>query len=108
MSYSIDTIPGDFPLGYVLDMIPNGHQLYVKERWHGLKSAPTCAYADCGGRNADGSVSDYWQMGCLMLGCKDPLSSVMRTPELIRLLKEGRIIGTYRDGLIVTISTVHP
>lgn len=105
MTYSVNTIPGGFPLGYVLAPCttecnePNGHQLYVKERWHGV--CPESDYDLCGGRNEDGSVGEYWQMGCLLPGCESAKGSVLTTTELLRELKEGRVVGIYRDGLAI-------
>lgn len=102
MPYSTDTIPGNFPLGYVLAACAesDGHQLYVKERWPGV--CPESDYADCGGRNADGSVGEYWQMGCVVPGCTSAKGSVLTTTELLLELKAGRVVGTYQNGLVVT------
>ena len=106
MPYSPDTIPGDFPLGYVLSPCrdeahkPNGHQLYVKDRWRGVSDAN---YTDIGGRNLDGSVGEYWQMGCLHPGCESERSSVLTTDELLRELRKGRIVGKrHVNGLVIT------
>lgn len=96
MTYSPDTIPSDFPLGYVIST-SNEHQLYVKERWKGLHGV---TYAD---RNPDGSVGDFWLMGCLLHGC-DSRGSVLTTSELHALLKSGRIVGTYRDGVVIVFT----
>lgn len=100
MPYSANTIPGNFPLGYVLAPVgDDGHQLYVKERWQGV--CPESDYAECGGRNADGSVGEYWQMGCLRADCDSWQGSVLTTTELLRELSKGRVVGTYRDGLVI-------
>lgn len=106
MPYTINTIPGDFPLGYVLAPVaPDddgvAHQLYVKERWRG--ASPECDYADVGGRNADGSVGEYWQIGCLIPGCDAVRGSVLTTNELLRELRLGRIVGTYHNGIVVIV-----
>jgi len=102
MPYSIATIPANFPQGYVLDATidvvtgkPNGHQLYVKERWKGLTQ---CEYGD---RNPDGSVGAYWLLGCLLPGCEQERTSVLTTTELLEQLRRGRVVGTYHNGLVV-------
>lgn len=103
MPYSADTIPGNFPLGYVLASSPgaDGHQLYVKERWRGV--CPGADYTSCGGRNADGSVGDYWQIGCTLACCDEWEGSVLTTSELLRELVDGRVVGVYHDGFVAII-----
>lgn len=102
MPYSINALPLDFPFPqyYVLAEIgTGGHQLYVKERWHGV--CPESDYADAGGRNADGSVGEYWQMGCLMPGCDYVRGTVFTTTDLIKELTAGRVVGINYNGLII-------
>jgi hypothetical protein len=106
MPYSIATIPANFPQGYVLDATidvvtgkPNGHQLYVKERWKGLNPSPT--QCEVGDRNPDGSVGEYWLLGCLLPGCEQERTSVLTTTELFEQLRKGRVVGTYQNGMVV-------
>lgn len=75
------TMPSDFPQDYVL-ADDGGCQLYVKCRW------PS--------KHRD----DLWEMGCFTPGCT--AKSVLSTDELLALMKDGRIVGTFKNGLIVT------
>jgi hypothetical protein len=91
MPFDSDTIPGDFPLTYVVDdPSGRGHLLYVKEPWRGP--------------SGDGEVRpDYWQMGCLLPGCDAWRGTVLTTNELLQLLDLGHIVGTHRDGITVLV-----
>lgn len=77
------TLPSDFPQDYVL-ADGGGCWLYVKCRW------PS--------KHAD----NLWEMGCLHTDCTYKGVSVLSTDELHTLMKDGRVIGTYKNGIIVT------
>ncbi len=85
------TIPTDFPVSYLLEKTDDSsHQLYVKCKWAGL---PDTKYLP-------GVLDNEWEMGCLDPSCT--CFTVLNIKTLLKLLKEGNFIGTYRNGIAVT------
>lgn len=119
MPYSVETIPAEFPLNYVIGPILRDQEgnriepthdliltngLWVKERWTGWwDGVGEDPFKNR--RNPDGSIADYWQLCCFHQDCDDWKGSVLTGQELLNLLKDGRIVG-YRDPRTKWVITV--